>query len=64
MTLAGGRALALGNCALRSTWRRCWLTTDDPRGLGALLQPVFETFKEGSDTADLKAAERLLATFA
>jgi hypothetical protein len=23
---------------------------------------VFETFEEGSDTADLKAAERLLAT--
>jgi predicted ATPase len=28
----------------------------------ALLQPVFEQFVEGSDTADLKAAERLLAT--
>jgi predicted ATPase len=28
----------------------------------ALLQPVFEQFAEGSDTADLKAAERLLAT--
>jgi tetratricopeptide (TPR) repeat protein len=27
-----------------------------------LLQPVFEQFVEGSDTADLKAAERLLAT--
>jgi hypothetical protein len=26
-----------------------------------LLQPVFEQFTEGSDTADLKAAERLLA---
>jgi predicted ATPase len=30
----------------------------------ALLQPVFEHFLEGSDTADLKAAERLLATLA
>jgi predicted ATPase len=30
----------------------------------ALLQPVFEQFTEGSDTADLKAAERLLATLA
>ena len=29
----------------------------------ALLQPVFEQFVEGADTADLKAAERLLATF-
>ena len=28
----------------------------------ALLQPVFEQFVEGSDTADLKAAARLLAT--
>jgi predicted ATPase len=28
----------------------------------ALLQPVFGRFVEGSDTADLKAAERLLAT--
>jgi hypothetical protein len=27
----------------------------------ALLLPVFEQFVEGSDTADLKAAERLLA---
>jgi predicted ATPase len=28
----------------------------------ALLQPVFAQFVEGADTADLKAAERLLAT--
>jgi hypothetical protein len=28
----------------------------------ALLQPVFEQFVEGSNAADLKAAERLLAT--
>jgi predicted ATPase len=28
----------------------------------ALLQPVFAQFSEGADTADLKAAERLLAT--
>jgi hypothetical protein len=28
----------------------------------ALLQPVLEQFAEGSDTADLKAAARLLAT--
>jgi predicted ATPase/DNA-binding winged helix-turn-helix (wHTH) protein len=32
---------------------------DTARGL---LQPVFERFVEGSDTADVKAAERLLAT--
>lgn len=29
----------------------------------ALLQPIFEAFREGFDTADLKAAERLLTTF-
>jgi predicted ATPase len=34
--------------------------SENARGL---LQPVFEQFVEGSDTADLKAAERLLATF-
>ncbi len=33
-----------------------------PESARALLQPVFEQFVEGSDTADLKAAERLLAT--
>ena len=33
-----------------------------PRPPGAVLQPVFEQFVEGFDTADLKAAERLLAT--
>jgi predicted ATPase len=31
-------------------------------GSRALLRPVFEQFAEGLDTADLKAAERLLAT--
>jgi predicted ATPase len=30
----------------------------------AVLQPVFATFTEGVDTADLRAAERLLATLA
>jgi predicted ATPase len=28
----------------------------------AVLQPIFEAFAEGFDTADLKAAERLLAS--
>ena len=32
------------------------------KGARSLLQPVIEQFVEGSDTADLKAAERLLAT--
>jgi hypothetical protein len=31
-------------------------------GARALLRPVFEHFAAGSDTADLRAAERLLAT--
>ena len=47
-------------------------TVDEPRPPHAsqgrsddahtLLQPTFEQFVEGSNTADLKAAERLLAT--
>lgn len=35
----------------------------EPANARALLQPVFGQFTEGLDTADLKAAERLLATF-
>jgi hypothetical protein len=33
-------------------------------GAQELMQPAFEQFAEGSDTADLKAAERPLATLA
>jgi len=33
-----------------------------PERARTLLQPIFEQFVEGSDTADLKAAERVLAT--
>ena len=33
-----------------------------PKDAQALLQPVFEQFVEGSDTADLQAAGRLLAS--
>jgi predicted ATPase/DNA-binding winged helix-turn-helix (wHTH) protein len=39
-----------------------WADQQRPKRARALLQPVFETFEEGSDTADLKDAERLLAT--
>lgn len=39
-----------------------WAAQGRPEGARALLQPVFEQFAEGSETADLKAAERLLAT--
>jgi predicted ATPase len=34
----------------------------DPERARTLLQPVFDRFAEGSDTANLKAAQRLLAT--
>jgi hypothetical protein len=34
-----------------------------PESAQALLRPVLNQFVEGSDTADLLAAERLLATF-
>jgi hypothetical protein len=32
------------------------------RGAAQVLQPVYDRFTEGHDTADLKAAARLLAT--
>jgi hypothetical protein len=41
-----------------------WADRQGTERARALLQPVFETFEKGSDTADLKDAERLLATFA
>jgi predicted ATPase len=39
-----------------------WARHGRPDAARALLQPVFEQFVEGLDTADLKATERLLAT--
>jgi predicted ATPase len=39
-----------------------WASQRRPDAARALLRPVFEQFVEGSDTADLMAAERLLAT--
>ena len=39
-----------------------WATQGRPERARALLQPVFEQFTEGFDTADLQAAERLLAS--
>jgi predicted ATPase/DNA-binding winged helix-turn-helix (wHTH) protein len=41
-----------------------WARHDRRDEARALLQPVYERFEEGSDTADLKAAERLLASLA
>jgi predicted ATPase/DNA-binding winged helix-turn-helix (wHTH) protein len=39
-----------------------WAGQGRPESAGALLQPIFDQFAEGSDTADLTAADRLLAT--
>jgi predicted ATPase len=39
-----------------------WATQGQRDQAQAVLQPIFETFAEGFDTADLKAAERLLAS--
>ena len=39
-----------------------WAGQGRSRDGRALLQPVFERFTEGRETADLQAAERLLAT--
>ena len=39
-----------------------WAEPGTVRRARALLQPVFEQFTEGSDTPDLKAAERPLAS--
>ena len=53
---------AHGSRAPRSIWQRCLPIRAEARAAGALLRPVFEQFVEGLDTADLKAAERVLAT--
>jgi predicted ATPase/DNA-binding winged helix-turn-helix (wHTH) protein len=39
-----------------------WAHEERIKSARALLQPVFDRFEEGSNTADLRAAERLLAT--
>jgi predicted ATPase/DNA-binding winged helix-turn-helix (wHTH) protein len=41
-----------------------WADQQQTERARELLQPVFDTFEKGSDTADLKEAERLLATLA
>jgi predicted ATPase/DNA-binding winged helix-turn-helix (wHTH) protein len=41
---------------------KLWVAQERSEDARALLQPVFEQFTEGPDTADLKAAGRLLAT--
>jgi predicted ATPase len=39
-----------------------WASQGRSRDASKLLAPIFEQFTEGSDTADLKAAQHLLAT--
>src|SRR6516165_3957295 len=39
-----------------------WAAQGQPESAGALLSPIFEQFVEGLDTADVMAAEHLLAT--
>jgi predicted ATPase len=41
---------------------KLWVAQGKSQKARAFLQPVYEQFAEGLDTADLKAAERLLAT--
>jgi predicted ATPase/DNA-binding winged helix-turn-helix (wHTH) protein len=55
----GARAGTLRTAIDLATLRVAQGRSDSAR---ALLQPVFEPFAEGADTADLKDAERLLAT--
>ena len=62
LELSRRQGAARGSCAPRSTSQRCWPLEEQSGDARALLQPVFEQFTEGRDTADLKAAERLLAT--
>jgi DNA-binding winged helix-turn-helix (wHTH) protein len=50
ITTLAGRGYCF-RAAIESKWKR-----------SLLLRPVFEQLVEGSDTTDLKAAERLLAT--
>jgi predicted ATPase/DNA-binding winged helix-turn-helix (wHTH) protein len=57
----GARALELRAATDLATLWSCRGRPDDAR---ELLQPVFRQFVEGADTADLKAAERLLAILA
>jgi hypothetical protein len=39
-----------------------WAAQGQPERGHAVLEPIFDQFVEGLDTADLKAAKRLLAT--
>ena len=51
-----------GSYGLLSTWRQLLLEQKRNEEAKALLQPVFERFDKGFDTADLKIGRRLLAT--
>ena len=64
-SLAMSRRQAARAWELRSAVDLATLLARQGRSTSArtLLQPVFEQFVEGSNTADLKAAERLLLSF-
>jgi hypothetical protein len=63
------QSLELGRCQGARAWKlrtavdlaTLWADQHRTESARALLQAVFETFEKGSDTADLKDAERLLA---
>lgn len=55
----GARAWELRTATDLATLR---IAQGKPESARALLEPVFKQFQEGFDTADLKAAERLLST--
>ena len=62
LSRAGARARVRGGCARAIDLAGLLADQGRREGSRALLRPVFEQFAEGLGTADLKAAERLLAT--
>jgi hypothetical protein len=52
---------AHGSCEPQPTWQQID-RAGGPTARAELLQPVFEQFVEGAETADLKAAKSLLAS--
>ncbi len=65
-SLAWSRRQGASSWELRSAidLARLWIEDGRPVEAAALLEPLRETFREGFDTADLRAADLLLETFA